>query len=200
MSGRAPRGPGHPEIPALRRSGPDIGQLTDVPIWPPGLGCLGVDELLAELAGYFRRQSEVPGPELVRLTAAAREGGSRWDAIAAGCGVRDYHDITGVTGLPCWKGDDTGAELLFCATQYAVEQVTGVQRRWPPPTWVCPGCGQLVTDRAPDGRPIHVEHGHSPGCARLAGADHRRLPALWLARVLPPLPRDRRRRLGRGGL
>jgi hypothetical protein len=110
----------------------------------------------------------VPDAELVRLTAAAREGGSRWDAIAAGCGVRDYHDITGVAGLPCRKADDTGAELLFCATRYAVEQVTGGQRRWPPLTWVCPACGQLVTDRAPDGRPVHVEHGHSPGCARLA--------------------------------
>jgi hypothetical protein len=37
----------------VRRSGPDIGQLTDVPIWPPGLGCRAVDEPLAELAGYF---------------------------------------------------------------------------------------------------------------------------------------------------
>jgi hypothetical protein len=127
-----------------------------------------VDEPLAELSAYFRRKSEVPGTELVRLTAAAREGGSRWDAIAVGCGVRDYHDITRVVGLPCWKADDTGAELLFSATQYAVEQATGAQRRWPPLTWICPGCGRQVTDRAPAGRPVHVEHGHARGCARLA--------------------------------
>jgi hypothetical protein len=111
-----------------------------------------VDEPLAELAGYFRTKSRVPDPDLVRLTDAAREGGSRWDAIAVGCGVRDYHDITGVAALPCWKADDTGAELLFCATQYAVEQLTGGQRRFPPLTWVCPGRGQQVTDRAPTGR------------------------------------------------
>jgi predicted RNA-binding Zn-ribbon protein involved in translation (DUF1610 family) len=73
-----------------------------------------------------------------------------------------------VAGLPCWKADDTGAELLFSATQYAVEQLTGGQRRWPPVAWVCPGCGQQVTDRAPDGRPVHVEYGHAPASARLA--------------------------------
>jgi hypothetical protein len=75
-----------------------MGQLTDVPIWLPGLSCPAVDEPLAELAGYFRRKSRVPDQELVRLTATAPEGGSRWDAIAAGCGVRDYHDVTGVVG------------------------------------------------------------------------------------------------------
>jgi hypothetical protein len=147
-----------------------------------------VDDPIAELAGYFRRKSRVPDQELVRLTATAREGGSRWDAIAAGCGVRDYHDITGVVGLPCWKADDTGAELLLSATQCAVEQLTGSQRRWPPLTWICPGCGRQVSDRAADGRPVHVEHGHAPGCARLArhqaAEDQRRreqIPGLILA-------------------
>jgi hypothetical protein len=38
----------------------------------------------------------------------------------------------------------------------------------PPLTWACPHCGQQVTDRAASGRPVHVEHGHGPGCARLA--------------------------------
>jgi hypothetical protein len=45
-----------------------------------------VDEALAELAAYFRRRAVVPDQELVRLTVAARAGGSRWDAIAAACG------------------------------------------------------------------------------------------------------------------
>ena len=61
-----------------------------------------------------------------------------------------------------------GADLLFAATQHAVEQLTGSQRRYPPLTWTCPQCGQRVTDRAASGRPVHVEHGHGPGCARLA--------------------------------
>lgn len=120
---------------------------------------------LAELAGYFRARSRLPDEDLVRLTAAARTAGSRWDAIAAACGVHTYEDLAGVvyriTG-------ETGAELLFSATQSAVEQLTGSQRRYPPLTWTCPGCGWQVTDRAASGRPVHVEHGHAPGCARLA--------------------------------
>jgi len=32
---------------------------------------------------------------------------------------------------------ETGAELLFHATQYAVERLTG-GRRYPPLTWPCP--------------------------------------------------------------
>ena len=87
----------------------------------------------------------MPDQELVRLTAAARAGGSRWEAIAA-CGVNSCTDLGGViyriTG-------ETGAELLFYATRYAVEPLTGTQRRYTPLTWACPRCGQQVTDRAP---------------------------------------------------
>ena len=134
-----------------------------------------MDEPLTELAAYFHRKTEVPDQELVRLTAAARAGGSRWDAIAAGCGIRTYKDLGGViyriTG-------ETGAELLFSATQYAVGQLTGSERYYPPLTWACPQCRQQITDRTPSGRPAHVEHGHAPGCARLcrdqAADDQRR--------------------------
>jgi hypothetical protein len=63
---------------------------------------------------------------------------------------------------------ETGEELLFPATQYAVGQLAGGERRFPPLTRACSGCGQRVTDRAAAGRPVHVEHGHGPGCARLA--------------------------------
>jgi hypothetical protein len=75
-----------------------------------------VDEPLAELSAYFRSKSRVPGPELVRLTTAARAGGSRWAAIAAACGVQTYQDLAGV--LYRISGD-TGEELLYSATQYA---------------------------------------------------------------------------------
>ena len=124
-----------------------------------------MDEPVAELAACFCRKTRLPDQDLVRLTAAARAAGSRWEAIAAACGIHSYEDLAGViyriTG-------ETGADLLFSATQYAVEQLTGSQRRYPPLTWACPGCGQQVTDRAATGRPVHVEHGHLPGCARLA--------------------------------
>lgn len=127
-----------------------------------------MEDPLAELAGYFRCRSEVPDAELVRLVAGARAGGG-WDVIAVCCGVRDYHDITGVVGLPCWEASDTGAELLFSAAQYAMRQLIGGRGLFRPLRWLCPSCGQQVADRAPAGRPVHVEHGHAPGCARLSG-------------------------------
>ena len=147
-------------------------------------GAPAMDEPLAELAGYFRRKARVPDEELIRLTAAARAAGSRWEVMAAVCGIQDYQDLAGVlyrvTG-------ETGAELLFSATQYAIGQATGSRNYYSPLTWACPHCGCQITDRAPNGRPIHVEHGHAAGCARLArdqAADDRRrrdqLPGLIL--------------------
>jgi len=127
-----------------------------------------VNEPLAELAAYFRRQAEVPDRELVRLTAAARAGGSRWEAIGAACGVQTGEDIAGVVSLALYDGSYTGADLLFGATQCSVQKLTGSESYFPPLRWDCPSCGQQVTDRAPAGRPVHVEHGHGPGCARLA--------------------------------
>ena len=134
-----------------------------------------MDEPLTELAAYFRRDTRLPDQELVRLTAAARADDSRWDDIAAACGVKSYNDLGGV--IYRFTGE-TGEELLFSATQRAVADLTGSRHYWPPLTWACPQCGQHVTDRAPSGRPAHVEHGHGPGCARLvrdqAADDERR--------------------------
>jgi len=124
-----------------------------------------VDESLAEMAAYFRARTRLPDGELARLTLAARASGSRWDAIAAACGVTTHQDLTGVI---CWITGDTGAELLFSATQQAIRKLTGGERHYPPLTWTCTGCGQQVTERAPAGRPVHVEHGHAPDCTRLA--------------------------------
>jgi len=129
-----------------------------------------VEESLAELAAYFRRGTEVPDEELIRLAAAARAGGSRWDGIAAACGVRDYRDITGVVTLPCWRGSDPGADLLFSAAQHAVHAVTGSRGVFAPMSWTCPGCGQQVTDRAFSGRP--VQH-RARSRARLRSAGRR---------------------------
>src|SRR5436189_232020 len=61
----------------------------------------------------------------------------------------------------------SAAALLFLGTQTAVQKLTG-GRSFPPLTWSCPACGQQVTDRAPTGRPAHIEHGHASGCARLS--------------------------------
>ena len=67
-----------------------------------------VDEPLAELAAYFRAKTRLPDEELARLTLAARAAGSRWDAIAAACGVATYKDLAGVIYR---NTGDTGAEL-----------------------------------------------------------------------------------------
>ena len=127
-----------------------------------------MDEALTELAAYFRARAPVPDQELIRLTAAARAGGSRWDVIAAACGIRSYQDIAGIISPACWEDSETGAALLFGSTQYSLHRLTASTSYFPPLNWDCPGCGQQVTDRAPAGRPIHVEHGHTPGCTRLA--------------------------------
>jgi hypothetical protein len=128
-----------------------------------------VDEPLAVLAGYFRRKTRVPDAEVVRLTAEARAGGSRWDAIAAACGVQADEDTTAIVSRPSGRIPTTGAGLLFRAAQYSAHQLTGGSMTYPPLTWICPGCKRQVTDRAATGRPVHVEHGHAAGCARLAG-------------------------------
>lgn len=127
----------------------------------------GMGHAEAELAGYFARKSMVPDEKLIELTSAARTAGSTWPAIAAACGVQAYVDLAGVTGQPSGVFPSTGAGLLFRATQYALQKVTG-GRRYPPLTWNCLDCGQRVTDRTATGRPAHTEHGHGDHCARLA--------------------------------
>jgi hypothetical protein len=77
----------------------------------------------------------------------------------------------------------------------------GTGPRQPPLTWPCASCGQQVTDRAGTGRPLHVEHGHAAGCARLArdqaadaAARRTRLPAL-IAASEPPIGELQRHQL-----
>jgi hypothetical protein len=135
-----------------------------------GLATLrGVDEALAELADYFRRWCEPPDAELVRLAAAARAAGCRWEVIAAACDARDHPDPAAVVYRPFGLIPGQGAGPLFRVTQHAVQKLIGGEGGYYLPlTWPCPGCGRQVTDRAAYGRPVHVEHGHAPGCARLA--------------------------------
>lgn len=151
----------------------------------PKLRCM--DYAVTELAAYFRARTPVPDDDLIRLTSAARAGGHGWAGIAAACGVTTSRDTDGIVSGPGGRIPHTGAGLLYRATQGAVERVTG-SRRYPPLTWPCASCGRQVTDRAGAGRPIHIEHGHAPGCARLgqdqaadAVARRTRLPALIAA-------------------
>jgi hypothetical protein len=56
----------------------------------------GMNEALGELAAYFRAKTRLPDEELARLTLAARAAGSRWDDIAAACGINTCKDLAGV--------------------------------------------------------------------------------------------------------
>lgn len=105
------------------------------------------------------------------------------------CGMRvnTSRDIDGIVSGPGGRIPHTGAGLLYRATQGAVERVTG-SGRYPPPTGPCGSCSRQVTDRADTGRPIHIEHGHAAGCARLdhdqaadTAARRTRLPAVIAA-------------------
>lgn len=143
-----------------------------------------VADPVTELATFFASKTTVPDEDLVRLTSAARAAGHRWAAIAAACGITTSQDTYGVITQPGGASATTPAEFLFLGIQHATENLTG-SRRYPPLTWPCPTCRRQVTDRAPVGRPTHVEHGHGADCARLARdqaadlADRRaRLPAL----------------------
>jgi hypothetical protein len=97
-----------------------------------------VQEPLAELAPYFQSSSIVPGEDLVLLTAATRAGGSRWEAIAATCGVQTYPDTAEVVCQPSGIIPGTAARLLLRVTWCSVGKLTG-GRRCPPLTWPFPG-------------------------------------------------------------
>jgi hypothetical protein len=146
-----------------------------------------MEEPLAELAAYSCCWYEVPDADLIRLTAAARAAGHRWDAIAASCDNGPGVDIPAVIRQQYWISPAVGPGPLFSATQRAARQLTGRDVGcYPVLTWPCPGCGQQVTDLAPGGRPIHSELGHGPGCARLA-RDQAADDALrrdWLPRLI----------------
>jgi hypothetical protein len=111
----------------------------------------------------------VPDADLVRLTAAARAAGYRWDTIAAVCDDGPVRDIPGVIRQQYWITPGAGPGPLFSAAQRAARNLTGREAGYYAALeWSCPGCGQLVTDRAELGRPVHAEFGHAAGCARLA--------------------------------
>jgi hypothetical protein len=146
-----------------------------------------MDEPLAELAAYACCWYVVPDADLVRLTAAARAAGHRWDAIAVACANGPGMDIPAVIRQQYWISPAAGPGPLFSATQRAARKLIGRDAGcYPPLTWPCPGCGQQVTDLSPGGRPVHCELGHAAGCARLA-RDQAADDALrrdWLPRLI----------------
>jgi hypothetical protein len=130
-----------------------------------------VDEPLTELAAYFRRDARLPDQELIRLTAAARAGGSQWDNIAAACGIKTYNDLGGViyrfTG-----GNRRGAAVLCYPAR---------GRR--------PHRQPALLAAADLGMPAMRATGHRP-CPKRTACPHRARPRPGLC---PPRPRPGRR-------
>ncbi|MGH3288638.1 MAG: hypothetical protein ACRDPD_28815, partial [Streptosporangiaceae bacterium] len=96
-------------------------------------------EPLAELAAYSGPWCQVPDADLVRLTAAARAAGHRWDVIEAACDTGPGKDIPAVIRQQYWFTPLPGPGL-FGATQRAARNLTGRDAGcYPPLTWPCPG-------------------------------------------------------------
>jgi hypothetical protein len=91
-----------------------------------------MDKPVAELAAYFGSKSRLPDQDLVRLTAAARAAGSRWEAIAAVCGIWTYEDLAGVVDRIT---GETGADPLDLRWRSGCGQpgccTSWVTARWP---------------------------------------------------------------------
>jgi hypothetical protein len=126
-----------------------------------------MDEALAELAAYFRRWCELPDAELVRLAAAARSAGSRWDAIAAACDARDDPDPAGVVYNPHGLIPCISVTVRFYATRVARFAPNAREAAR------CSGCGTAATTttryRAEAGQiTVGIAARHwPPGAARL---------------------------------
>jgi hypothetical protein len=113
---------------------------------------------VAELAGYFRNQTPLTAAEVERFAAQARGSGMRWADIALACD----------RGGPGGGEAQAGAWRVFRDIQHAAGIAAGDGQLLAPLAWPCEGCGRLVSDVAPLGRPVHIEAGHTRGCARLA--------------------------------
>jgi hypothetical protein len=153
---------------------------------------------LGKLAAYFRNEIPLGAEDMVRLAAAARASGLRWPAIALACTPFAGGD----------EGDEAAAAAavmrVFRDVQHAAGVIAADESRLSPLAWLCPGCGQQVTDVAPDGRPVHVEAGHGGGCERLArdqasddGERRARVPRLVAWSEVPPAGSLQRHRLAR---
>jgi hypothetical protein len=147
-----------------------------------------MEEPLAELAADSGPWYQMPDADLVRLAAAARAAGHRWDAIADACDRGPGKDVPGVIRQQYWIRPGFAPGPLFSATQHAIRNLGGRETGCrAAPAWPCPGCGQQVTDLAASRQPVYAELGHAAGCPRLArdqAADDA-LRREWLPRLIP---------------
>jgi hypothetical protein len=125
----------------------------------------------------FTEEQPEPGAGIriaLALERAARAGVRVYIARAREAGM-SWHEVGGALGV-AELAQEWGSSVAEAAWQYAAGRPAHLGQ---PDVfrWVCPDCGEVVSDRGPGGRsPAEDEQGHAEGCSRLAAA-----VAEWLA-------------------
>jgi hypothetical protein len=95
--------------------------------------------------------------------ARAREAGMSWHEVGGALGVAELAQAR-------------GGSVAEAAWEYAAGRPADLSEQPGEFRWVCPDCGEVVSDRGPGGRsPAEDEQGHAEGCSRLAVAMAERL-------------------------
>jgi hypothetical protein len=138
-------------------------QIVQAPPWPG--------------ASFIEEQPE-PGAGIriaLALERAARAGVRVYIARAREAGM-SWHEVGGALGV-AELAPARGSSVAEAAWEYAAGRPAHLSGQPGEFRWVCPDCGEVVSDRGPGGRsPAEDEQGHAKGCHRLAAA-----VAQWLA-------------------
>jgi hypothetical protein len=120
----------------------------------------------------FTEEQPEPGAGIriaLALERAARAGVRVYIQRAREAGM-SWHEVGGALGV-AELAQARGSSVAEAAWQYAARQSPYFSGQLGVFRWVCPDCGEVVSDRGPDGRsPAGDEQGHAEGCHRLAAA------------------------------
>ncbi len=86
-----------------------------------------------------------------------------------------WHEVGGALGV-AELAPARGSSVAEAAWEYAAGPPAHRSGQPGEFRWVCPGCGEVVSDRGLGRSPAEDEQGHAEGCHRLAAA-----VAEWLA-------------------
>ena len=126
----------------------------------------------------FTEEQPEPGAGFrvaLALERAARAGVRVYIARAREAGM-SWHEVGGALGV-AGLAQARGSSVAEAAWEYAAGRPAHLSGRPGEFRWVCPDCGEVVSDWGPSWRsPAEDEQGHAEGCHRLAAA-----VAEWLA-------------------
>jgi len=137
-------------------------QIVQAPPWP---------------GASFTEEQPEPGAGIriaLALERAARAGVRVYIQRAREAGM-SWHEVGGALGV-AELAQARGSSVAEAAWEYAAGRPAHPRGQPAEFRWVCPDCGEVVSDRGPGGRsPAEDEQGHAEGCHRLAAA-----VAYWL--------------------